>query len=341
MLKTIQIIALVQGVFLLFILFGKRYNYKKPIFWLFIGSIISVLLFIIGDDDNNVFLEGTDWYLLDSSLFITFLFLFFKYYKTEKPQFNTSDLWFFLPNVLYLVTETIELYTQEETLLIEIIERLTELIFLIYLIYIIIDLFKNKSRYWILYLTIPIAIHMGLEYLNEMLELFSFQELVISDESQYQSYFLLIIAFLFYTITFYLINRPKELLPTKKPSKYKGSKLKAQQVETYQSALFDLMQAKKLYQDPKLSIHKVSTELGLPRQYISEVLNMHVGKSFQDFVNEYRVEAFVEKLKKDQNGHFTLFGLANEVGFNSKSTFNAIFKKHKGLTPSQYKKTLS
>ena len=100
------------------------------------------------------------------------------------------------------------------------------------------------------------------------------------------------------------------------------------------------MTKKELYKDPKLSIHKFAQELDIPRQYISEVLNVYLGISFQDFVNEYRVEAFVVNLKKDQNGQFTLFGLANEVGFNSKSTFNAFFKKYKGLTPSEFKKTL-
>ena len=62
--------------------------------------------------------------------------------------------------------------------------------------------------------------------------------------------------------------------------------------------------------------------------------------NFQDFINEYRVEEFINRLKNDQNNHFTLLGIATDVGFNSKSTFNAIFKKFKGLTPTQFKKNL-
>lgn len=340
MLKTIQIIALVQGLFLLFILFKKREIYKRPTFWLFVGSIVSIELFIIGDDDNNLFVSGTDWFLFDSSLFITFLFLFFKYFKSNKKEFNKNDLWYFLPNALYFIIEGIELFQVEETLLIESLEKLVEFTFLAYLVYIIIDLFKNKSKYWILYLTIPIALHMGLNYFNELIELIGFSEIIISNDAQYQSYLLTIIALLFYGITFYLINNPKELMPISKPNKYKGSNLDSRQIESYKTAIIDAMQNKGLYKDPKLSVHKLAQELNIPRQYISEVLNIHLGKSFQDFVNEYRVEAFVTNLKKDQNEQFTLFGLANEVGFNSKSTFNAIFKKHKGLTPSEFKKTI-
>ena len=63
--------------------------------------------------------------------------------------------------------------------------------------------------------------------------------------------------------------------------------------------------------------------------------------SFQDFINQYRVEEFINRLENDQNDHFTLLAIATEVGFNSKSSFNATFKKFKGLTPTEYKKRLS
>ncbi|MCL6294068.1 helix-turn-helix domain-containing protein [Jejuia spongiicola] len=340
MLKTIQIIALIQGLFLLFILFKKRKIYKKPTFWLLVGSIVSILLFIIGDDDNNLLAESRGWFLFDSSLFITFLFLFFKYFKSDKEKFNKKDFFFFLPNIIYFIIEIIELFQIEEILLIELFEKLIEVTFLAYLIYIIIDLFKNKSKYWILYLTVPITLLMGVNYVNDCAELIGFNEVLTSNDTEYQSYFLIIIAFLFYGITYYLIVNPKALMPISKLNKYKGSNLNKQQIESYKITILDAMKTKELYIDPKLSIHKLSQEINIPRQYISEVLNIHLGKSFQDFVNEYRVEAFVTSLKKDQNEQFTLFGLANEVGFNSKSNFNAIFKKHKGLTPSQFKKTL-
>ncbi|WP_245591229.1 helix-turn-helix domain-containing protein [Aquimarina latercula] len=237
--------------------------------------------------------------------------------------------------------ESIELNEGEETMFVEVAEELIDFAFLGYLVYIIFDLFKNKSKYWILYLTIPIVLLMGFNYFNEVAELAEFKPIAVSESVQYQSYLLLVYAFLFYSMTYYLIIWPKELLPISKPTEYKGSKLNKEQVKNYKTALLDVMQRKALYKDPKLSIHKLSQELNIPRQYISEVLNIHFGKSFQDFVNEYRVEAFVKNLKNDQSGQFTLFGLANEVGFNSKSTFNATFKKIKGLTPSQFKKSLT
>jgi AraC-like DNA-binding protein len=61
--------------------------------------------------------------------------------------------------------------------------------------------------------------------------------------------------------------------------------------------------------------------------YIRSVKRTY-GYKLSRFINKYRVEEFIERLKNDQNNHFTL-GIATDVGFNSKSSFNAIFKKYK------------
>ncbi|MGG8497531.1 helix-turn-helix domain-containing protein [Tenacibaculum sp. TC6] len=341
MLKTIQIIAVIQGVFLLLLLFQNKKKYKNVTFWLFTLTVISIVLFIIGDDDNNLFQANADWYLFDITLFITFLFLFFKYFKSGIEKFNKKDLLFFIPNIIYLIIEVIELKTTDEVFLVEVAELTIKFTFLGYLAYILIDLFKNKSRYWILYMVLPIVFILGLSHINELLILFNKQPVIISNDKDYNSYVLIIIAFLFYFITFYSITKPDEFLPTEKQKKYKTSNLNSVLVEEYIIALKEAMEKDKLYTDPKLSIHKVSEKLNIPRQYISEVLNLHLHKSFLDFVNEYRINDFIEKVQNDQYAHFTLLGIANEVGFNSKSTFNATFKKIKGLTPSEFKNSLS
>jgi AraC-like DNA-binding protein len=151
----------------------------------------------------------------------------------------------------------------------------------------------------------------------------------------------LVVAFLFYFIAFKLLSKSKEILPKTETSKYKNSNLNPKLIAKYKTDLISSMEKDKLYLNGKLSIHDVSEKLNIPRQYISEVLNEHMDISFQDFINQYRVEEFIIRLKNDQNDHFTLLGIATDVGFNSKSSFNATFKKHKGLTPTEFKKTLS
>ena len=113
MLQTIQVAALLQGLFLLSALFINRKDYKRTTFWLLFGSLLAILLYILGDDGNNLFIHNSDWFLFDSSLFITFLFLFFRNYNNGKNTFSKRDYLFFLPNILYFIIEGIEIYLVE------------------------------------------------------------------------------------------------------------------------------------------------------------------------------------------------------------------------------------
>lgn len=341
MLKTLQIIALLQGLFVLSALFINRKEYKKTTFCLLFGSLLSVLLYIAGDDENNIFLEDADWFLFDSSLFVTFLFLFFRYYKSGRVKFAKLDLLFFIPNVVYFIIEGIEINLVEENLIVEIFEIASELAFVGYLLTIIYSIITTKKKHWIIYFAIPIAILFALSSVNDILKTFGLAELPIFNDQNFNTYLLLVIAFLFYFIAFKLLSKNKDILPKTETGKYKNSNLNPKLIEQYKTDLVRSMETDKLYLNNKLSIVDVSENLNIPRQYISEVLNEYMDTNFQDFVNEYRVEEFINRLKNDQNNHFTLLGIATDVGFNSKSSFNAIFKKHKGLTPTQFKKTLA
>jgi len=341
MLKIIQIVALLQGLFILFIFYRSKKNYRKITFWLFFGSIVSILLYIIGDDDNNLFIDGADWFLFDSSLFLTFLFLYFKYFRFDNEVFIKKDYLFFLPSLFSFLIETLEIVSDRENDFLEIIETLIEFVFLGYLIYILYNLLRTKRANWILYFVAPIVLIMSISYINGILDLFELAPIVFSEDDDFNTYLLLVIAFLFYFITFYLISKPKELIPNAKITKYKSSNLKPELIEKYKKALIQAMEKEKLFMDSRLSIHNVSKKLNIPRQYISEVLNLHLNKSFQDFVNEYRVKAFVKNLQNNQYANYTLFGIATEVGFSSKSSFNATFKKVKGVTPTQFMNSIA
>jgi AraC-like DNA-binding protein len=72
---------------------------------------------------------------------------------------------------------------------------------------------------------------------------------------------------------------------------------------------------------------------------LSVLINQHLNQHFFDFVNEYRIEEEKLLLKNPEKKEFTVLDILYEVGFNSKSSFNTAFKKHTGLTPTQFKKT--
>ena len=74
-----------------------------------------------------------------------------------------------------------------------------------------------------------------------------------------------------------------------------------------------------------------------PKQ-VSQIVNQGFQLNFNDFVNQYRTEAILEKFQKGEQRQKTLLALALECGFNNKSTFNRAFKKSTGLSPQHYLK---
>ncbi|MBN1132661.1 MAG: AraC family transcriptional regulator [Bacteroidales bacterium] len=118
--------------------------------------------------------------------------------------------------------------------------------------------------------------------------------------------------------------------------KYQRSGLKKKNVQSYIEKITNYMETEKPFLDRELSIYEVSESLRIPRHIISEIVNEHMGKNFYTLINDYRVEEVKRRLKDPKNKHLTILAIAYESGFNSKSSFNTIFKEKTGLTPSQY-----
>jgi AraC-like DNA-binding protein len=119
--------------------------------------------------------------------------------------------------------------------------------------------------------------------------------------------------------------------------KYIKSGLKDYQAEKYLKDLIAFMSNKKPYLNRDLSIQDLSDTTGIPRHYLTQVLNETHGKNFFTFINEYRVNEVIERFKDHKNDNFTILAIAFDSGFNSKTTFNSIFKSLTGMTPSEYR----
>lgn len=98
------------------------------------------------------------------------------------------------------------------------------------------------------------------------------------------------------------------------------------------------LQIEKPYLNPELTIQELAEGLKLPRHYITEVLKSLLDKNFFTLVNEYRMEEVKNRLLDPDYKNDSILQIALESGFNSKSSFNAIFKQHTGLTPTEYRK---
>ena len=91
-----------------------------------------------------------------------------------------------------------------------------------------------------------------------------------------------------------------------------------------------------LYLQPDLSLSQLADLLNTHSAQISNTINAAFNKNFNDFVNEFRVEAFQNKVNDPKLQHLTLLAIAFECGFNSKSTFNRAVKKVTGQQPSDF-----
>ncbi len=99
-----------------------------------------------------------------------------------------------------------------------------------------------------------------------------------------------------------------------------------------------VLEKDKLYLDESLTLKQLSEVLQMSEKKLSSFLNQHLDTKFKDYINFYRVEEVKRKLKSKGYDSYTLLGIAEDSGFNSKASFYRIFKKHTGLSPSEYKK---
>ncbi|NOU59682.1 helix-turn-helix domain-containing protein [Marinifilum caeruleilacunae] len=98
-----------------------------------------------------------------------------------------------------------------------------------------------------------------------------------------------------------------------------------------------LMDTNKPYLEPELNIGNIANELHIHSHQLSKIINSKLGVNFFEFINEYRVNEFKSLAANPKNKHISILGLAMDAGFNSKATFNRIFKKTTGLTPSEFR----
>lgn len=105
------------------------------------------------------------------------------------------------------------------------------------------------------------------------------------------------------------------------------------EIEYYLGQIDKLMIEDEIYLNPEISLRGLSKELGIKPNKLSWLINEHIGKNFNEYINTFRLNSFKEKAINTKNNNLTLLALAFESGFNSKSVFNHFFKKMEGLTP--------
>jgi AraC-like DNA-binding protein len=122
-----------------------------------------------------------------------------------------------------------------------------------------------------------------------------------------------------------------------KSEKYEKSGLSKDNAVMYLEALLKIMEEKKPFENPDLTLNQLAEMLSISPHNLSEVLNTQLHQNFFDFINKYRVEKVKKDLSDPQKNNIKLLSIGLDAGFNSKSSFNAIFKKQTQITPSEYR----
>lgn len=185
------------------------------------------------------------------------------------------------------------------------------------------------------YKTTPAEMWFGMLFLgNFLLFFFYFLAIMHAPAATYISgaivfsiMFYLIISILLYrkkTDDLFLLNGPKS----------SAKKIESAEAEVLIQKLESVMNEKALHKNPNLSLQDLAKEIQVSSHQLSQLLNTNLGKNFTSFVNEFRIREACEIITS--NDKLTLESIGYDVGFNSKSTFFAAFKKHTGKTPSNY-----
>ena len=149
------------------------------------------------------------------------------------------------------------------------------------------------------------------------------------------SLYFISVFFLFNGIVFIALKKPEYFF---KPSRYFQSALDEKDRIRYQKSLLKLMHTGKPYLDSGINLPTLARTLAISPRLLSRVINESFHKNFCDFINTYRIEESIQRISNGHNGRKNILEIAYEVGFNSKSAFNAAFKKYTGRTPREFKK---
>ncbi len=350
-----------MGIFMafLFVLSSKKYSYHIHNVTAVLLLISFILLTEITEESNIVdsypFLIGIG--SLADLLLWPFLLFYTQYIIGERTEYGWSSLLYFSPFVIALIWQVPFFLLSPEIKLTYFVngipsdiavlvgfKMLCSIAFLLYILYLLNGTISRFSRIFprnrkVHFLSKARLIFSGITAFIILIYLMFFNQyfelLPLGDTDRIGS--LILSGFIYFFAL--LIFRHPRLFEEENYSKSVKEFFMGTEPQ-YTKELLTLFDTTKIYLNEKLAVKDVAIEMGLTDQQISYLINRKLGISFLDFINTYRVKEVQKNIHKGNHQLKTLLGLALESGFNSKASFNRIFKDHTGLTPSTYIKSL-
>lgn len=343
--------------------------------------LVDLSWVIVGSIFRSATLGGSIFSKLSLSPFILvllpFIYLYVKKSVTEQPFLSKNEFKHFLIPLLFivagflygpLITLEIETHNNPRFTAAMIIYPLISVFYIVYYMYLIYQQINRHQKgipdhfsyvsskitlNWIKIVLILFAINWLIS--GTVMSLNIFQERQLINPGMV---FFINIAVFSFAISYFGFLQPTIFQSIKQPvvetqttqvnpedsvikQKYQKSTLSEDQAKKYLDKVNLLLEKERVYLNPELTIQDVSEKLDIPKHHLTESLNTYLGKSFYTLINEYRIDSFKELAADKNNKHLTLLALAYDSGFNSKSSFNMVFKNYTGLTPSQFMKSIS
>lgn len=371
-LNTVMLLGAIQGIILsLYIFLSKKHKTTSNLFLAllivsFSYNIIQSYLLITGIITKEYYFKY--FYIPFSSVFMTLFYLYVKYYLYHIEKFQKKDYLFFIPFIndfsVTLIEKTVYglgFYNAIYIKKFDYIKVVLEYFNIFYSIALIILSIKLINRYkkqtkknfqlvqvrsirWLKIFSYIFLI-MGVYWLIPFTI-----EVFIGNNLQHNFYYFLWVAL---SILIYLlghfgvfhfgvfqeqknihkfsINRVATIQKTAKSETLKNDNL----IEFEK-----FIKEERNFLDANLSLESVAEKLNINKSYLSRLINSDLEKSFNDYINELRIEEAKTYLEQTEFENYTLLAIGLEAGFNSKTAFNSAFKKFTGVTPSEYRKSI-
>lgn len=359
-LNQLVFFGFIQSVFLIiiYIVSAKRGKAINKYMLLLIGILLIGLL---GKVIYNSGIYGKNFRFIAFSEFSALLFGSTIYLFTEsvlnKTKFKKTDLVHYVPGVTYSLFILFYFLIPEDEVIKSRIKtgELQRVIYACHAVGLIVNItywflgvksFFNFKREVRNHASYEVHIHFIQNFLYITgFVLFTWTVLFITSffgypmlERSVRPYIWMFLTLLVLFITYYLMLSPEVLkeIPELKERKYTQSKLSIDDLEHLKLKLEMIMSEKKPYLNNKLLKSELAELLGVNSPELARLLNENVGMNFFEYVNYYRIKEFVSLAKTEKGKQLTFYGLAQEAGFNSKTTFNKSFKKLMGVSPSVY-----
>ncbi|MDO5973125.1 helix-turn-helix domain-containing protein [Flavivirga jejuensis] len=358
----------VIGIILFLLIKSKQKQLSQKILIIFFVFLLFTSVFTYASFHNIIWLFRTTFVPNDVTTLMIgpLLYLYIKSLFLEQKNLVKNTLKHFVPAVISLIfiaiptlvfsMSKLDVLSYVISEFIVVIIKLEDVYLILYLILslqllskyrnALKDNYSNLSKYDYKWIKIMLT---GALFIISVDSIIRIYELLYDDSIWYQEY-LIIAAMLILVIYlgYYGINQSKVLLPDfllnkNKPIIHKSKEIslsntKKEEFEQLQQQLEFILTTNKPYLDEDLTLGKLAKQLSTTDKKLSIVLNQYIHTSFFDLINKHRVEAIKERIKLDTCKKYTLFGIACECGFKSRTSFNRIFKKETGFSPSEYKK---